>query len=289
MSVSNNLHIVHFRARDGVLLGGTYFPAATTSDKLPVLICCGTGITQKFYAPFAQWLNEQGHTVFTFDYRGIGASVGVKDIRQSQAYLHDWGISDMPAALDWLLQKTAAPKAFLLGHSAGGCLAGLMHNHAHIARLVAVSSSTGYIGNMPLRFRVFATLFLGIYAPVTALFLGYAPAKRIGWGEDLPKQIALQWRRWCRRPGYVKNDFGTFIQQHFYDGFRSPITLMTATDDPICPLANRTQLLALYSQADSRYIALNPDSFQLQKIGHVDMFRTQYAAIWPHLLAELTY
>ena len=34
-----------------------------------------TGITKNFYHTFAEWLNQQGYNVLSFDFRGIGQSL----------------------------------------------------------------------------------------------------------------------------------------------------------------------------------------------------------------------
>ncbi|MGW9793875.1 pimeloyl-ACP methyl ester carboxylesterase [Serratia sp. 121840015-2] len=110
---------IRFTAADGYVLGGSYFPALGGSNT-PVLICPATGVKQGFYYAFAQWLSEQGHPVMVFDYRGVGVSLAEAHVRYSKARKQDWGECDMPAALNWLLAKTAAQQAHVIGHSAGG-------------------------------------------------------------------------------------------------------------------------------------------------------------------------
>lgn len=138
---------IRFTAADGYVLGGSYFPALGGSNT-PVLICPATGVKQGFYYAFAQWLSEQGHPVMVFDYRGVGVSLAEAHVRYSKARKQDWGERDMPAALNWLLAKTAAQQAHVIGHSAGAQLAGLMPNHHAVRSLTAVSASSGYIGNI---------------------------------------------------------------------------------------------------------------------------------------------
>ncbi len=98
-----------------------------------------------------------------FDYRGIGASLDASSVRASKARKQDWGTHDMPAALDYLVDRFPDMIVHLVGHSAGGQLVGLMPNHRHLSSVVTVSSSSGYIGNMGLTQRLFATIFLKIY------------------------------------------------------------------------------------------------------------------------------
>ncbi|PQJ26107.1 alpha/beta hydrolase, partial [Limnobacter sp. SAORIC-690] len=112
----------------GQPLAGTFFPASNGNTDKPLLICPATGITQKFYFPFARWLAHQGFSVLVFDYRGIGKSLQESHVKHCEVKKQDWGLYDMPAALDFLLELTGQNGAYLVGHSAGGQLFGLMHN-----------------------------------------------------------------------------------------------------------------------------------------------------------------
>lgn len=278
---------VWFKTHDRVVLNGTLFtPAAVTG--LPVLICPGTGISQHVYFAFAQWLATHGHAVLVFDYRGIGKSRGVSHARESVAFIHEWGQLDMPAALDFLLDTTGAPKACLIGHSAGGVLPGLMHNHARIDQIIAVAASIGYIGDMPLLYRPFAHLFIKYYLPLCARILGYVPLGVIGWGEDLPAGVGLQWSRWCGARGYVANDFGVRINAHFYDAMDMPVTFIGITDDPISTLRNIEGLQSLFgSKPHHQRVMIDPVQYGLKKIGHATMFRSALSVLWPVIAQSL--
>ena len=218
MSDSEN---IVFSTRDDVVLSGTLF--LPENPKALVLVCAATGIRQQFYWTFAEWLATQGHGVLTFDCRGIGASLGARSVRESKARKQDWGTHDMPAALDYLVDRFPGMPVHLVGHSAGGQLVGLMPNHRHLSSVVTVSSSSGYFKNMGFKQRLLAAVFLKAYIPLLANLLGYVPARWIGWGEDLPAKVALQWAAWCAKPGYIENAFGKDVTQHFYDEIDVPI------------------------------------------------------------------
>ncbi len=169
----------------------------------------------------------------------------------------------------------------LVGHSAGGQLVGLMPNHRHLRSVVTISSSSGYFKHMGLKQRLFAAVFLKIYIPLLAIVLGYVPARWIGWGEDLPKNVALQWAAWCTKPGYVENAFGKEITQHYYDEIDVPMLWLTATDDPIVTPENVDDMLRLLKSAPITRRRLDPADFALQQIGHADFFRRRNAKLWP--------
>ena len=272
---------VEFAAADGAQLSGRFFAATLAKGSAPVLLCTATGVPQRFYVAFARWLAQQGLDVLTFDYRGIGASLREAHVRLSPARKQDWGQLDMPAAADWLKQRTGADAIDLVGHSAGGQLVGLMPNHASVRRVLMVSASSGYVGGLRFPYRILAYGYLRIYLPATAFGLGYSPSRAIGMGEDLPAGVARQWSQWCLRPGYVANEFGRGVSRHYYDEFRAPILLLYATDDSIATSQNVADLLRLFPSAPKQTLCLEPSRFNVPSFGHVEFFRASRAAAWP--------
>ncbi len=272
---------VEFAATDGVVLGGRFYSATESRRSQPVLLCSATGISQRFYAAFARWLAQQGSDVLTFDYRGIGASLRETHVRQSRARKQDWGQLDMPAALDWLRQRTGADRVDLVGHSAGGQLVGLMPNHGAIRRVLMVSASSGHVWGLRFPYRVAAYGYLQFYLPVTARLLGYSPSRVIGMGEDLPAGVARQWSRWCLGRGYVANEFGRGIMRHYYDEFRAPILSLYSSDDSIATRRNVDDLFRLFPSAPKQTVCLDPRAFGCESFGHVDFFRASRSAAWP--------
>jgi len=268
-----------FATSDAESLSGVLF--LPEKPKALVLICAATGIRQQFYWSFAEWLATQGFAAMTFDYRGIGASLGDGTVRESKARKQDWGTHDMPAALDYLVERFPQTPVHLVGHSAGGQLVGLMPNYSHLSSIVTVSSSSGYFRNISLKQRLFATVFLKAYIPLLAKVLGYVPARWIGFGEDLPAGVALQWAAWCTSPGYVENSFGTEVTEHYYYKIDVPTLWLTATDDPIVTPKNVDDMLRLLKSAPVTRRRIDPADFDLQQIGHADFFRKRNAALWP--------
>lgn len=188
----------------GQNLAGTFFPAQQDLGNQAVLLCPATGITQRFYFSFASWLSEQGFSVLVFDYRGIGRSLAESHVRHSTAKKQDWGLLDMPAALDFLLALTGQKAALLIGHSVGGQLFGLMHNHARLRGVLAVAASSGYVKNIRQDKRTAAKLMLSCVIPLSAMLLGYIPAKKLGWGKTCPKRLACNGPNGAPAPGMSK-------------------------------------------------------------------------------------
>jgi predicted alpha/beta hydrolase len=178
---------LNITCKDGYRLSARFYAAQTKQHEYPVLICPATGITKQFYNNFASWLSEQGYDVLVFDFRGIGDSLH-GPLSKSTASIVQWGQLDIPAAVDTLLQKTSAAQVILLGHSAGGQLLGIVPNYEKVAKVVAVSGSTGHVKGLKGRTKILAPLmFKGIF-PIARYTLGYGPTNAIGMGENLTKR-----------------------------------------------------------------------------------------------------
>lgn len=271
----------------GAPLSGTLYHQDALPHTVAILICGGTGFLQKYYAPLATWLAEKGYTVLTFDYQGIGDSLNTP-LKDCSVRLQDWGTEDIPAALDFLLASTGLETAILLGHSAGGQMLGVMRNHAKVSKLIAIAGSTGHVANMRPEFARKALLMFNVYMPVSNLLFGCAKAKRIKWGEDLPRLVAKQWAQWCKNGHYVKTAIERGdIQHDFHQDITQTITAIHADDDDIANDANVAEFLSLYPNANKITISLNPKQYGFNSIGHNLIFRPSHQALWELILREI--
>lgn len=272
---------------DGVRLRGHFFGAAAGVPRpLPVLISPATGVRQEFYGHFADWLARAGYHVLVFDYRGVGQSLH-GPLAQCDAQLAHWGQRDQVAALQWLLARSQAPQALLVGHSAGGQMLGLLPNHAQVARLVGVATSTGWFGGMRPGFALKARLSLRVLLPLATRWLGYAPTARIGLGENLPAAVARQWGQWCAAGGYATNAVRGRPAQDFHAQVRTPVTVLYATDDDIATPATVHDLLRTWPAAPHQAVAVRPADHGLRSIGHIHWFRPSHRVLWPLIGAAL--
>lgn len=271
---------------DGTRLHGHFLAASGGTPGLPVLIAPATGVRQHFYLRFAAWLAAQGHDVLVFDYRGIGLSLH-GPLRECRAALHDWAQQDQVAAIDWLALRTGQPRIGLIGHSAGGQMMGLLPNHERLARVVGVAASSGWFAAMRPAFRIKARLGLRVLLPAGIALRGYAPASKVGLGEDLPARVALQWGQWCAAGGYATNAVKGRPQQDFHAQVRVPITVLHAADDDIANARTVADLLRTFPAADKRVQCIAPADHGLRRIGHIDWFRSSHQALWPLMAAPL--
>ena len=284
MSIFETLEI---SCKDGYSLSGRFYPKQNSSkNNHPILICPATGITQHFYQAFAEWLATQGYDVLSFDFRGIGRSLH-GPVSKSEASIVNWGQLDIPAAIDTLLCKTQAEQVILLGHSAGGQLLGIVPNYQKVAKVIAVSGSTGHVKGLKGKTKLLAPVMFNVIFPLARITKGYGPTQAIGMGENLPKDVAKQWAQFCSKPGYVMNAMGKTVFEDYHAEIDCPITVLWSSDEEIATKANVKDFLRLYPNADTHMIELKPKSYDHKAIGHMLMFKKSHQNLWPVLEQQL--
>ena len=282
----NTFESLWIECKDNYKLAAQFYPANNHSKQYPVLICPATGITKVFYHAFAEWLNQQGYAVLSFDFRGIGESLHGA-IKDSTASIADWGMLDIPAAIDTLLARTQAEKVIIIGHSAGGQLLGITPNYQKVAKVLAIAGSTGHVKDLKGKTKLLAPVMFNVVFPLSSLVKGYGATQFIGMGENLPKQVAKQWAEFCSKPGYVTNTIGKTIFEDYHANIQCPITALAATDDEIATRANVKDLLRLYPNAPTKFIELNPQQLGYKQIGHMLMFKKSHHKLWSIIEREL--
>ncbi|GGF61366.1 alpha/beta hydrolase family protein [Alteromonas lipolytica] len=275
-------HAVTINCTDDVQLSGLLY-RSKVAPIAAVMIAPATGIKQGFYARFAQFLAEQNIAVLTFDNRGIGASPKDHKI-MGETLLQDWGQKDMPATLAWLQQQFPALPTHLIGHSAGGQLAGLMANATELTTLITYGSSSGCLRNFTGNYKYQAWFYMNVFIPVTNALFGRTQSHWMGMGEPLPKGVGAQWRRWCNGQGYAKTEFGTHIKQHYYDQLTQPALWIRATDDEISPQANMDDILSVYKNLNVTNKIIHPQEHGLRHLGHMSYFSRQGLPLWSEIV-----
>lgn len=272
---------IQITCADGFELAGALYQP--DSVKGAVMIAPATGIKRIFYQSLASFLAENGYGVICFDNRGIGNSKK-GSINKVNASLVSWGTLDMPAVLETLKGAFPDVTCHLIGHSAGGQLAGLMHNATELRSMCNLASSSGSLANMPWIFKLKAHWFMNVFIPANNVFFGHANTQWVGMGERLPKLVAEQWRKWCNGKGYVEMDFGKAIQKHWYNDLTFPTQWVHATDDPIANYKNVQDMIRVYTKIKADIITLDPDKEGLKDIGHMKFFSSKNKALWNYVL-----
>ena len=114
-------------ARDGFPLGATAYQPETNPTRTTISIHSATAVPQRFYRTLAGYLAQHGYRVVTYDYRGTGASRPASS-RGFKTRACDWALQDMAGVVDWVRSTDRPQRHFLIGHSIGGQLVGLLPN-----------------------------------------------------------------------------------------------------------------------------------------------------------------
>ena len=250
-----------------------------------IVIGAAMGVRQDFYTAFAQWLAEQGYRVTTFDYRDHGFS-RQRPMRAVRATISDWVI-DYETVVAAAKAILPGKPLYLVGHSLGAQLPGLMRDTSAIAGMLGIAAGSGYWRDNPPRLKRMVPIFWGVIVPVTTRLFGYFPGKRLGMIGDLPAGVIRQWRRWCLNPRYGVGAEGESAERS-YAAVRFPILSYSLADDELMTLRGIDHLMSFYSQAPTRVETIAPQEAGAERIGHFGFFRPQFeATLWPRAVAEL--
>lgn len=260
---------ITLKADDGYAIGAT----VSGNGEHAVLVMPATGVPQSYYAKYAAYLAERGFTVLTFDYRGIGRSRN-GDLRASTARMRDWALLDAAAAWRFLGGRAR----LVVGHSFGGQALGLLPEPARIAGALLVGSQSGYWRNWPPLGRLWMWPTTHIALPAVAKVLGYFPGSRLGFGEDLPPRVAIEWASWCRHPRYLVGALGV---ERAYAQVRARVRAYAISDDAFAPLRAVEALAALYPASHWETRRLAPREVGVESVGHFGFFRERFrASLW---------
>src|SRR3989344_1436117 len=115
------------------------------APRASVVIGGAMGVRQSYYEAFALWMAQQGFPVTTFDYRGHGDSLqgAMRDVK---ADLFDWA-QDYEAVISAAKAALPSQPLYLLGHSLGAQLPGLLKKPEQVAGLLSVAAGSGCWGD----------------------------------------------------------------------------------------------------------------------------------------------
>ncbi|MEM9385732.1 MAG: alpha/beta fold hydrolase [Pseudomonadota bacterium] len=287
---------VALEARDGTRLAGTFYEPGDACHTA-LLINSGTGIPRRFYRRFASHAAQSGFAVLTYDYRGIGDSAP-PSLRGCGVRYRDWGQRDVPSAINWLAARHPDVPLAVVGHSTGGQQLGFADNAARVRAALFVAVSTGYWAGMP---RPFGWLIYGLfrfYLPLVSPVFGYAPAKKIGWGENLPIGVAREWGSWCMEPDYLAAFLdgsgrlvsldGRAFGDVYFDRLTCPILAFGFEDDPIDTRKNVNGLMPLFTMAEVTQRWWSAEEVGVRELGHLGFFREGAGVrLWDEALSWL--
>jgi predicted alpha/beta hydrolase len=283
---------IQLRARDGYALGACLYTAGSDAVRSAVVLHCGAGIAAASYTRFAQFLAAAGLPVLMYDYRGIGMSRPAS-LAGFEASNEDWAEYDCAAAIAWM--RSRFPNAELIGiaHSFASLLVGGADNAGEQSRLVLIGPHTGYFGDYRLLYRLPMALFWHGAMPLVTRMVGYFPARRLRLGQDLPREVALQWAG-RRSPSVWPAGSSPALERRRKllrrcAALRCAAITVTISDDAFASPAGARRLLSYYPGLTSlQQLEFTPADAGSRRIGHFGFFRRSIgAALWPRLLACL--
>lgn len=197
--------------------------------------------------------------------------------------MRDWALLDMTGVVEWLRDRFSPDRLFAIGHSFGGQTLGMIENAGHIDALVGVSAQSGYWGvqggSEPAKVRFVVTVAI----PVLARAVGYFPWSWFGSGEDLPKNVALEWAGWCRSPNYLLDDHTLPLER--YESFSAPVLSFSIEDDDWGGARAVDDMMRAYQNVTRRHIS--PADFGLERLQHMGFFRDGSQPIWREVVEWL--
>lgn len=267
---------VDIQAADSRSLAATRFDPAQRSPGPALLLSPAMAVRRVYYATFARAMAAAGIPVLTYDYRGIGGSRAPGPLRRETATMRDWATLDMAGAIRAARESWPERPLVMLGHSAGGWLAGLCPEASKLDGLVMVASQSGHWRHWSGRHkaRVWGAWHVGL--PMATRLWGYAPG-RLGLGQDVPPGVAREWAAWGRRRDFVGEEAD-------YARLRMPVLAVRIADDhDYAPEAAVEALLARFPQDRLQRRVVAPSEVG-KRIGHFGYFRESVAgALWPEM------
>lgn len=268
---------INLITKSGVELAARLFRNDRKKSNL-IVVSSAAGATQRYYRKFAQYVSHNfDFDVLTFDYRGVGESLK-HQIRQDQSYMSDWGSKDLNIAILWGRQYYE--KVFLVGHSVAGQVFPKAENAKFISAAYFVCSQTAahkFWSGWP---KIVVLLFWYLALPLATRFYGYLPKWVLGGGEDLPLNVAREWRKWGIHPeGVLQGDKNVKEQ---FNQLHMPIHFVNIEDDQIfAPVAATRELMHYYGNAVTTFQHIRPKDLQVDKIGHFGFFScSQKEKLW---------
>ena len=240
-----------------------------------VIINSATAAPQSFYRHYAWALSDAGYVVVTYDYRGIGGSRPAS-LSGFTAKMRDWALLDMAAVVDWAQSRFSPEHTFMIGHSVGGQVAGLLDNTRHIDAMITLSAQSGHWRLQGGLQKPAVALHVYVSLPLLSHLLGYIPWSWVGSGEDLPKHVALEWSGWCRNRNYLLDDDTLPLDR--YRSFDAPVLAYSFDDDNWGTAQAVDAMMSAYPNLERRHAA--PADYGLEAIGHFGYFRPQSKALW---------
>ncbi len=281
-----NMLKVMITAEDGYQLSAVY--ARPVGESIgAIVLSSATGVKKEFYINFTRYLVQNGYTVLLYDYRGIGESAP-NNLKTSASYMHEWGTKDMNAMLNYMVEERKHTDIIWVGHSVGAQLIGFLEKKQHIKKVIAINAAVGYWGYFPFPRNIAVCALWYVIGPLLIKMHGYGTMRRIGWGEDLPKNIILEWRQWCMNKNYFMKFLEQKIQADRFYHFTRPIIAVYTSDDFIANDKTVPLMMKFFPNAPLEIMKVPVEKHTRHKVGHIGIFRKKFEReLWPLLVGVI--
>lgn len=278
------MQTINIPTSDGYTLSGTIYHSDLKPDKI-LLINPAVAVPQRYYSEFAQFMVQKGYTVYTYDYRGIGASKYSK-LKGFKADMQDWATKDLTGVLSFIQERHPNISISVVGHSFGGNCLGLNEKSEKIFdKIVMVGSQHGYYGHYWASKKPLLFALWNIFIPTFSHLYGYFPSQYFGMGEQLPKGVALEWAKICRNPQWL---FAYLPEnKNYYGKIKQPLLAISIEDDWYAPKKAVEKLFEDgYKNAQAKRLHLYPKDFGMKEIGHFGFFKKKNKEQLWHLASD---
>ncbi len=263
----------------------TLFEPQVSNQKI-LLLNAATGVKQTVYYSFAKFLQENGFTVITYDYRGIADSKP-ESLKNFDASMRIWGTVDFKTVTDFIGAKYPNYTRFCLGHSVGALIIGMNEDSKYFEKFIFVGTQDAYIGNLSLQVALTAVLGFGIALPVLTTLLGYFPANIFGLGADLPKGVAYDWRTLILNKKSTARLYEK-IDTDFSKNLIQETLIIHAEDDHWVTKKGMDNLMKnVYPNLKKTFREIKTSESQQGEIGHINFFRSYNKDLWNIVLEQL--
>jgi len=275
---------IKIKTSDNYLLSARIFEPLKANGKL-LLINSATGVKQQIYFSFSNYMAENGFTVITYDYRGIGESKPEK-MSGFKASMRIWGTHDFKAVTDFIKEHYPDAHKFVLGHSVGALILGMNEDSKVFEKFIFIATQKAYVGNLDYKTKIAAYLGFGIAQPILTNIFGYFPAHRFGLGESLPKGSAYDWRTLILNKKSTNkllekvHDFSKELHQQTF-------VIQIEDDHWVTSKGVSSLLKETYPNLKPRIRNVKVSESESGKIGHINYFRSYNKKLWKIILDEL--
>lgn len=267
---------------DGFSIAATLFEPEVSSQKF-LLINSATGVRQQVYYAFARYFAEQGFTVLTYDYRGVGLSKP-DTLKGFKANMRQWGTLDFKAATTFMQKHYAQYSCFAIGHSVGGLIMGMNPDAVQFRRLVFFGAQKAYAAHLNFKIMMLGFMGFGVLQPVLSGLAGYFPAHWFGLGESLPAGAGRDWRTLIVHPQST-NQLLHKLPEHYAALLTQDVLVIRAEDDSwLTAKAVRKMMEETFPRMKPEYRLLKPEDSPQNQIGHINFFRSFNQNLWQQVL-----